>query len=74
MKITVNLFACFRTDRFRQQLRDYPVETSLLEVLADIGIRPEEVGMALVNGRHAQLSQALSEGDNLSLFPTLGGG
>ena len=74
MTITVNLFASFRSGRFGKAQRDYPAGTSLTEVLADIGIRQEEVGMALVNSRHAAPDQALCDGDNLALFPLLGGG
>lgn len=74
MKITVRLFATFRTDRFKQDQRDYPDGALCRQVVADVGIPGEELGMILVNGRHASLDQALNDGDSLSLFPLLGGG
>lgn len=74
MKIIVNLFATFRVDRFKQQERDYSPGITLREVVVDVGVNPEEIGMGLVNGRHALLDQALNDGDTLSLFPLLGGG
>ena len=74
MKITVSLFATFRVGRFREQQRDYPEGTRLLEVISDIGVREEEIGMVLINGRHAPLDQALRAGDSLACFPLLGGG
>jgi len=74
MNITVKLFATFRVDRFREKGRDYPEGSTCREVLADVGIGEEELGILLVNGRHAPLEQVLDEGDAVSLFPLIGGG
>jgi molybdopterin converting factor small subunit len=74
MKITVSLFATFRNNRFKQEQREYPEDVSFRQVVADLGLREEELGMALVNGRHVSMEQPLREGDSLSLFPLLGGG
>jgi molybdopterin converting factor small subunit len=32
------------------------------------------LGVVMVNGRHAPLEQELQDGDNLALFPLVGGG
>ena len=45
-----------------------------LQVVAELGIAEAEVGMALVNGRHASIGQELCDGNVLALFPLLGGG
>ncbi len=74
MNITVNLYATFRVDRFKGQQRDYPDGITCRQVVADVGIKEEEIGMALVNGRHTSFTQVLSNGDILSFFPLLGGG
>lgn len=74
MHITVNLFATFRNGRFHQRQKEYPAGTVLGDVVASLGISAEEIGMALVNGRHAARDQPLAEGDHLSLFPLLAGG
>jgi molybdopterin synthase sulfur carrier subunit len=74
MKITVKLFATFRAGRFKQDQRGYPDGTLCRQVVADVGVPLEELGMILVNGRHAALDQVLNDGDSLSLFPLLGGG
>ena len=42
--------------------------TKLLRV-ADVGIGEGELGIVLVNGRHAPVGRILQEGDALSLFP-----
>lgn len=74
MKITVKLFATFRVGRFKTEVRDYPEGGTCREVLADVGLGEEELGILLVNGRHAPLEHVLSEGDGVSLFPLVGGG
>ncbi len=74
MKITVHLFATFRNGRFKQQEKDYSEGTTFRQVVADVGLREEDLGMGLVNGIHASMGQELQEGDSLSLFPLLAGG
>ena len=74
MKITVKLFASFRTGRFKQEQRDYPDGATCGQIAADVGVREEELGIVLVNGRRTPLEKALHDGDSLSLFPLLGGG
>ncbi len=74
MQITVKLFATFRVGRFKAEPRTYPEGTRIAEIVAELGLTDEELGIVLVNGRHCQLDQVLAEGDTLSLFPLVGGG
>lgn len=74
MKITVKLFANFRNDRFKIKEQEIAVGTTCAEVVAVLTIPEIEIGIVLINGRHAQLSQPLNEGDTLALFPLVGGG
>jgi molybdopterin synthase sulfur carrier subunit len=74
MKITVKLFATFRVGRFKAEDRDYPGGTDCRRIVAEVGLEEEELGIVLVNGRHASLDLPLKEGDTLSLFPLVGGG
>ena len=74
IKISINLLATFRTDRFKQELQEVPLGTTLRLLIAELGIAEKEVGMALVNGRHAPMDQPLSEGDVLHLSPWIAGG
>ncbi|MCM2358365.1 MAG: MoaD/ThiS family protein [Geobacteraceae bacterium] len=74
MRVTVNLYATFRSGRFEQELRDFPLGTMLREVVAAVGIAESEIGMSLVNGCHAPMERALRDGDSIYLFPLLGGG
>ncbi len=74
MMITVKLFASLRIGRFKQEQRECPDGTTCGQIVADIGVRGEELGMVLVNGHHTSLEKALHDGDSLAIFPLLGGG
>ena len=74
MRITVNLFATFRVGRFDKVERDCHEGLTLRHVVDDVGIRVDDIGMSLVNGCHASLERILVEGDEVYLFPLLGGG
>jgi sulfur carrier protein len=72
--IIVKLFASFRPGRFREASRDYPAGAQVADVIADLGIDPKEIGMIFIAGKHADPDRALKTGDQLALFPLLGGG
>lgn len=74
MEITIQLFATFRTGRFKENKRAFTDDVTVGRVLAELGISEMEIGMALVNGRHASPGQLLNEGEVLALFPMMGGG
>ena len=74
MHVTVKLFATFRNGRFKVEERDLPEGTDCRNVVLDLGLTEEEIGIIMINGRHGVLHQKLSQGDILSLFPLVGGG
>ncbi len=74
MKITLKLFANFRLGRFKIKEQEIPMSTTCGDMVAALTIPLAEIGIVLVNGRHAELSQTLQEGDILALFPLVGGG
>lgn len=74
MRVTVKLFATFRVDRFKVEERELSSGADVAHVVRELGIPESELGVVLVNGRHASLDQPLEEGDTLSLFPLVGGG
>ncbi len=75
--ITVKLFAGLET-RTRERRAAYafaPVEAATVDdVTSRLGLEPGATGIVLVNGLHARPGQALAAGDEVSLFPPLGGG
>lgn len=47
---------------------------TVLDVLAALGIAPQQVHLVMVNGAQRGLEQVLAPGDRLGLFPPVGGG
>ena len=74
MRFTVKLFAYFRDNRFRAEVREYPEGTTVEEVICSLGIDLEEVGVTMINSRHCTLDQVPAENDQLAIFPAIGGG
>ncbi len=74
MQITVKLFATFRVGRFAEVTKDYPLETRIVDIIRELGIPEKEIGMIMLNNRHAEPDQQLHDGDILALFPLVGGG
>jgi len=50
-----------------------PGET-VADVVARLGIPPDELKLVFVNGAHAPLATPLADGDRVGLFPAVGGG
>lgn len=74
MNVDVRLFASLRQARFQQAKMDLREGETLAELLDRLQIRPHEVGISMVNGRHATADQPLAEGDSVALFPPIAGG
>lgn len=74
MQVTVKLFANFRIGRFKEATREYDPAPTVRRIVEDLGIPDSEVGIIFINGRGAGMDQALADGDDLSLFPLVGGG
>ena len=75
--ITVRLFAGLeaRTPERRARYSFAPSEAATVgDVASRLGLEPGATGIVLVNGLHARADQALAAGDEVSLFPPLGGG
>jgi len=74
MRITVKLFATFRKGRFDAEVREVPPGATVSRIVEEVGLPEKEIGIVLVNGRHAKLWRALADGDTLAIFPLVGGG
>ena len=74
MRFTVKLFAYFRDNRFRAEVREYPEGTTVEQVIRSLGLDLEEVGVTMINSRHCTLDQVPAENDQLAIFPAIGGG
>ncbi len=74
MVVTVKLFATFRAGRFDVARLEQPDRATIADVVDGLRIPRHEIGVVLVGGRHADLSQGLSGGETVSIFPLVGGG
>jgi sulfur-carrier protein len=74
MIVTVKLFATFRTGRFVAEERDVASGARVRQVVDELGIEAEAVGVTMANGRHIELDDELHPGDVLAIFPVIGGG
>jgi len=74
MVVEVRLFATFRENRFKKQEMDFPEGASLDNLLDQLKIPKEQIGILLINGRTATLDQKLTANDIVSIFPAIGGG
>lgn len=75
MNITIKCFASL--SRYTpQDAEAFPLAPGerVADVVARLGIPPEELKLVFVNGSHADLTRQLAEGDRLGLFPAVGGG
>ncbi len=75
MEITIKLFAYFRDGRFKEAAsRFFDEGTTPTEVITSLGIDMEDVGVVMVNNRHAAPDYCLQQDDVLAIFPKIGGG
>ncbi len=47
---------------------------TVADIVANLDLPKEQVKLIFINGRKAELSTVLQEGDRLGLFPPVGGG
>jgi molybdopterin converting factor small subunit len=74
VKVTVKLFATFRTGRFEAAEREYPVGTTVAQIVDELRIPREEIGILMVSGRHSDLTREIAAGETVAIFPLVGGG
>ena len=74
MTIEVRLAGVFRIGRFAREMREYPEGTRVREVVKDLALPDQLLGIVVVNDRHATVEHPLQDGDCLALLPLLGGG
>ena len=44
------------------------------DVILALGVPLDEVGVTMINSRHCELNQLPQEGDQVAIFPAIGGG
>lgn len=75
MKVLVKRFASLRTDPHQEpQAVHLPAGATVLDLLATLGIDPDEIGILVVDGKRATFAQELKENDRVTCIPQIGGG
>lgn len=74
MLIEISLHGVLRIDRFKQKQNQYPDGTCAQDIIEELGLPSELVGIILINGIHAKGEAQLFDGDKLTLLPLLDGG
>jgi len=72
IQVQVKLFLHLRKNRTQTvELKD---GSNAVDLVRQLGIRLEEVGVLSINDRQAMLDQQLKDGDIISIIPPIGGG
>jgi molybdopterin converting factor small subunit len=74
MLVEVRLFATFREGRFNKKQLDVCDGYLLCDLLKQLDIPLNRVGILLVNGRNTSSQYKLIENDVISIFPAIAGG
>ncbi|AFL69060.1 MoaD/ThiS family protein [Sulfurospirillum barnesii] len=75
MHVFVKLFAQYREGRFKAEQKEYPEGTTAQTVIDTLDLESvSPLGVLMANGRHVDVSYVLQEGDEIALFPKVGGG
>jgi sulfur carrier protein ThiS len=72
--VEVRLFATFRNGRFDKKEMEFSESVSLTELLGNLNIPLDQVGILLVNGKNTSPEHHLASEDVVSIFPAIGGG
>jgi molybdopterin converting factor small subunit len=79
ISVQAKLFATLR--RYRPEVGlgepfavELPAGATLADLVREIGLPEDEVKLIFVNGLHRDLDQVLNEGDEVGIFPPVGGG
>jgi sulfur-carrier protein len=74
MKVTVKLFASLRKGRFQAREVECREGITIKELMDELDVPEKEYFITFINNLHADHHRELREGDNLSVFPAVGGG
>ena len=74
MQVTVKLYATLQIGRFSEKTIDIPTGITIQDLITRLALPEKEVTLIFVNGRHRELTDRLSDGDTVAMFPPVGGG
>lgn len=74
MKAKIKLFATLRNGRFDISEMILDEGTTILDIIEILGIEKKDAAILFINGIHAELDTIIKEGDDVAIFPPVGGG
>jgi molybdopterin converting factor small subunit len=74
VRVTIKLIGVFRINRFKEEVRTYSTGVSVREVVEELQLPGDLLGIVVINSIHASTADVLHDGDTLTLFPLLDGG
>ncbi|HPS59413.1 MAG TPA: MoaD/ThiS family protein [Spirochaetota bacterium] len=74
MKAKIKLFATLRTGRFEVSDLDLNDGTTISELLKLLEIGQKEAAIIFINGIHGDYDSVIKTGDEVAIFPPIGGG
>lgn len=72
--LTIKLYGVFRIDRFKEKQLEFGAGICVDEVVEQLRLNRQLLGIILINDRHADINNTLADGDTLALLPILEGG
>lgn len=74
MKAKIKLFATLRTGRFEVSEMELSEGTTIHDLINSLDIGVKEAAIIFINGIHAELDAVIKHGDEVAIFPPIGGG
>jgi hypothetical protein len=74
VRVTIKLIGVFRINRFKEEVRTYSPGVRISEIVGELQLPGNLLGIVVINGIHATTADVLHDGDTLTLFPLLDGG
>jgi sulfur-carrier protein len=74
MHIKIRLYASLRKDHAPEEHVEVPVGTTIMSLIEMLGVDAPTVTLVFINGRHADFLTEIHDGDEIALFPPIGGG
>ena len=74
MDIIVKLYSVFRQGRFEEEEMELAGGATVRDLITELDINVEEVGVVIINGEIGTYKRELNNGDKITLLPFISGG
>ena len=74
MKARIKLFATLQKGRFNISDLELEEGTTVFDIIRMLNIDEKDAAIIFINGIHGGLDSVIKEGDDVAVFPPIGGG